>query len=219
MSIKNNLNTIKGQLPKQVTLVAVSKTKPIEYIREAYDIGQRIFGENKIQEMTQKWETLPEDIQWHMIGHVQRNKVKYMAEYVSLVHGVDSFKLLKEIDKQAAKHHRTINCLLQMHIAEETTKFGFDERELIETISLYKSHNLTNINILGLMGMATYTEDKNQIAKEFLNLRNIYDNTKRILPKITILSMGMSGDYKIAIEKGSTMVRIGSSIFGARNYN
>ena len=219
MSIKNNLNAIKAQLPKQVTLVAVSKTKPIEYIQEAYDTGQRIFGENKIQEMTQKWEILPKDIQWHMIGHVQRNKVKYMAKYVSLIHGVDSFKLLKEINNQAAKHCRTINCLLQLHIAEETTKFGFDEQELDEMISLYKLHNLTNINILGLMGMATYTEDKNQIAKEFLNLRNIYDNTKKILPKITILSMGMSGDYKIAIEKGSTMVRIGSSIFGARNYN
>ena len=219
MSIKNNLNTIKAQLPKQVTLVAVSKTKPIEEIQEAYDTGQRIFGENKIQEMTQKWEILPKDIQWHMIGHVQRNKVKYMAEYVSLIHGVDSFKLLKEINNQAAKHCRTINCLLQMHIAEETTKFGFNEQELDEMISLYKLHNLTNVNILGLMGMATYTEDKNQIAKEFLNLRNIYDNTKRILPKITILSMGMSGDYKIAIEKGSTMVRIGSSIFGARNYD
>ncbi|WP_299432636.1 YggS family pyridoxal phosphate-dependent enzyme [uncultured Maribacter sp.] len=218
MSIKQNLQNIKNTLPNEVTLVAVSKTKPILDLQEAYNAGQRIFGENKIQEMVQKWETLPKDIEWHMIGHVQRNKVKYMAEFVSLIHGVDSLKLLTEINKQAAKHNRIIPCLLQIHIATEETKFGLNEEELIALLNSKSYENLKNIEIKGLMGMATFTSDENQIKKEFSSLKSIYNNTKNILPTITILSMGMSGDYQIAIKEGSTMVRIGSSIFGVRNY-
>lgn len=219
MSIKNNLTAIKEKLPEEVTLVAVSKTKPNEVILEAYEAGQRVFGENKIQEMSQKWETLPKDIEWHMIGHVQRNKVKYMAEYVSLVHGVDSFRLLAEINKQAKKHDRVISCLLQMHIAEEETKFGLDGSELDQIINSQEFSALENIKIEGLMGMATFTKDKDQVRKEFTSLKSIFDNLKQELPDISIVSMGMSGDYTIAIEEGSTMVRIGSSIFGARNYS
>ncbi|WP_396589674.1 YggS family pyridoxal phosphate-dependent enzyme [Allomuricauda sp. R78024] len=219
MSIKNNLIAIKEKLSKEVTLVAVSKTKPNEAILEAYEAGQRVFGENKIQEMTQKWETLPKDIQWHMIGHVQRNKVKYMAEFVSLVHGVDSFRLLLEINKQAKKHDRVIPCLLQMHIAEEETKFGLDTLELDAMLNSEEFAALENIRIEGLMGMATFTQDQEQVRKEFASLKSIFDNLKQKLPDITVLSMGMSGDYGIAIEEGSTMVRIGSSIFGARNYS
>lgn len=219
MSIKDNLTVIKEKLSKEITLVAVSKTKPNEAILEAYETGQRVFGENKIQEMTQKWETLPKDIQWHMIGHVQRNKVKYMAEFVSLVHGVDSFRLLLEINKQAKKHNRTIPCLLQMHIAEEETKFGLDTSELDAMLNSEEFAALENIRIEGLMGMATFTQDEEQLKKEFASLKSIFDNLKQKLPDISILSMGMSGDYAIAIEEGSTMVRIGSSIFGARNYS
>jgi hypothetical protein len=180
---------------------------------EAYTAGQRIFGENKIQEMTEKWEQMPKDIQWHMIGHVQTNKVKFMAEYVSLIHGVDSLKLLEEINKQAQKHNRVIDCLLQIYIAEEETKFGLDEKELEELVKQVQNKKLENIRIVGLMGMATFTENKEQIKKEFLHLKSIFDKTK----SLSILSMGMSGDYQLAIECGSTMVRIGSSIFGGRN--
>ena len=183
----------------------------------AYDAGQRVFGENKIQEMTQKWEQLPKDILWHMIGHVQRNKVKYMAEYVHLIHGVDSLKLLKEIDKQAKKHERIISCLLQVHIAEEDTKFGFDETELSQLTKDTAFTQLENIKITGLMGMATFTEDTNQVRREFKTLHSLFEKLKSNLPTMDTLSMGMSGDYKIAIAEGSTMVRIGSSIFGARN--
>ena len=219
MSIKKNLNTIKDTLPEQVILVAVSKTKPISDLQEAYDAGQRVFGENKIQEMTQKWEVMPKDIQWHMIGHVKRNKVKYMAEFVSLIHGVDSFKLLKEIDKQAKKHNRVIDCLLQMHIAEEDTKFGLDETELNEIIASEEFFQLENIKVVGLMGMATFTDNQEQIQREFKQLKSIYNSLEKEIENLSILSMGMSGDYQIAIEEGSTMVRIGSSIFGARNYH
>ncbi len=218
MSIKNNLSQVLHSLPNNVTLVAVSKTKPISDIEEAYETGQRVFGENKIQEMAQKWELLPKDIQWHMIGHVQRNKVKYMAEFVSLIHGVDSLKLLKEIDKQAKKHNRIIDCLLQIHIAEEQTKFGLNNEELDELISSPEFQQLKNIKVTGLMGMATFTDDNAQIQKEFKQLKKLFEKTKATIPEICILSMGMSGDYKLAIEEGSTMVRIGSSIFGARNY-
>lgn len=218
MSIADNIKNIKKDIPDEVTLVAVSKTKPNAALIEAYEAGQRIFGENKVQEMTQKWESLPKDIQWHMIGHVQRNKVKYMAEYVDLIHGVDSFRLLKEIDKQAKKHNRTISCLLQIHIAEEETKFGLNEKELLEIINSQDFKILKNIKIEGLMGMATFTTDSKQIRKEFKNLKVLFDILKDELPHSNILSMGMSGDYQIAIEEGSTMVRIGSSIFGARNY-
>ncbi|MBD1261254.1 YggS family pyridoxal phosphate-dependent enzyme [Maribacter polysiphoniae] len=218
MSVKSNLEAIKQTLPEHVTLVAVSKTKPQESILEAYDGGQRIFGENKIQEMAEKWAVLPKDIEWHMIGHVQRNKVKYMAEFVSLIHGVDSFKLLKEIDKQAKKHNRTIPCLLQMHIAQEATKFGLDQTELNDLIQSEAFKALDHIEIVGLMGMATNTPDHVQIRNEFKQLKSIFDQLKGSLPHVSVLSMGMSGDYKIAIEEGSTMVRIGSSIFGSRNY-
>jgi pyridoxal phosphate enzyme (YggS family) len=222
MSIAQNLLQIKSQLPENVTLVAVSKTKPVADLMEAYNAGQRIFGENKIQEMTDKWEQMPKDIQWHMIGHVQTNKVKFMAEYVSLIHGVDSLKLLQEINKQALKHNRIIDCLLQMYIADEETKFGLDEKELNELLSSEEFQQLKNIRIVGLMGMATFTDNQNQIQKEFQHLKEIFDNTSKLETlnlKLETLSMGMSGDYKLAIECGSTMVRIGSSIFGNRNYN
>ena len=218
MGIAKNLTTINALLPDHVTLVAVSKTKPIEDLQEAYKAGQRVFGENKVQEMTQKWEALPKDIQWHMIGHVQRNKVKYMAPFVSLIHGVDSLRLLQEIDKQAKKHQRIIPCLLQMHIAKESTKFGFDETDLRETLASDTFKSLANIRIEGLMGMATFTNDKVQIRSEFRYLKRIYTDLQRELPELNTLSMGMSGDFEMAIEEGSTMVRIGSSIFGARNY-
>ena len=220
MQITDNLLVIKSQLPENVTLVAVSKTKPVSDLMEAYNAGQRIFGENKIQEMTEKWEEMPKDIQWHMIGHVQTNKVKYMAEYVNLVHGVDSLKLLNEINKQAKKHDRIIDVLLQMHIAEEETKFGLDNNELNEILNQVQNDEFQNIKIIGLMGMATFTGNQTQIKKEFLHLKSIFDRLQT-LPTTnnyqpTTLSMGMSGDYKLAIECGSTMVRIGSSIFGTR---
>jgi pyridoxal phosphate enzyme (YggS family) len=219
MPIKENLLKIKSSLPEHVTLVAVSKTKPVADLMEAYNVGQRIFGENKIQEMTEKWEQMPKDIQWHMIGHIQTNKVKFMAPYVSLIHGVDSHKLLEEINKQAIKNNRIIDCLLQIHIAEEETKFGLNEEELNDLLTSESFKNLNNIKIVGLMGMATFTENQNQIKKEFEHLKSIFDklelqNTKNC--ELNTLSMGMSGDYKLAIVCGSTMVRIGSSIFGGR---
>lgn len=214
MSIQSNLNNIKATIPEHVTLVAVSKTKPVSDLMQAYEAGQRIFGENKIQEMAEKWEQMPKDIQWHMIGHVQTNKVKFMAPFVSLIHGVDSLKLLQEINKQALKNNRVIDCLLQIHIAEEETKFGLDENELNELISSSEFKELKNIRTLGLMGMATFTEDQNQIKKEFQHLKSIFDSIQN--ENFSIISMGMSGDYQRAIECGSTMVRIGSSIFGGR---
>lgn len=219
MSIASNLNTIKSTLPEQVTLVAVSKTKPVSDLIQAYEAGQRIFGENKIQEMTEKWEQMPKDIQWHMIGHVQSNKVKFMAPFVSLIHGVDSLKLLQEINKQALKSNRTIDCLLQIYIAEEESKFGLDENELNELLTSVEFKEMKNIRILGLMGMATFTEDQNQIKKEFTHLKSIFDSIQTLQTencKLNTISMGMSGDYQLAIECGSTMVRIGSSIFGGR---
>ncbi|KAF2331362.1 YggS family pyridoxal phosphate-dependent enzyme [Flavobacterium daemonense] len=219
MSIQSNLNTIKATLPEHVTLVAVSKTKPVSDLLQAYEAGQRIFGENKIQEMTEKWEQMPKDIQWHMIGHVQSNKVKFMAPYVTLIHGVDSLKLLQEINKQALKNSRIIDCLLQMYIAEEESKFGLDENELNELLTSVEFKELKNIRILGLMGMATFTEDQNQIKKEFTHLKSIFDSIKELKTEncnLNTISMGMSGDYQLAIECGSTMVRIGSSIFGGR---
>ena len=221
MSIKENLLQIQSTLPSLVKLVAVSKTKPIPDLMEAYHAGQRIFGENKIQEMTEKWEQMPKDIQWHMIGHVQSNKVKFMAEYVSLIHGVDSLKLLQEIDKEAKKHNRIIDCLLQMHIAEEETKFGLNEKELNEILHFLQNdkNGIQNIKIVGLMGMATFTDNQNQIKKEFLHLKSIFDKLKPLNTEhcqLNTISMGMSGDYQLAIECGSTMVRIGSSIFGNR---
>lgn len=222
MSIQNNLRSIQATLPENVTLVAVSKTKPIPDLMEAYEAGQRIFGENKIQEMTDKWEAMPKDIQWHMIGHVQTNKVKYMAPYVSLIHGVDSLKLLQEINKHAQKNNRVIDCLLQVYIAEEESKFGLDEEELNEILKQVQDYKneMNHIRIVGFMGMATFTNNANQIKKEFIRLKTIFDHYSTLNSKncqLNILSMGMSGDYALAIECGSTMVRIGSSIFGNRN--
>ena len=219
MLIKQNLINFKKQLPTNVKLVAVSKTKPVADIQEAYNAGQRNFGENKIQEMVNKFDVLPKDIQWHMIGHLQRNKVKYMAHFVNLIHGVDSFKTLKEIDKQAKKHNRVINCLLQARIAQEETKFGLTFDEIEQIVTSVEFQSLKNINVVGLMGMASFTEDKDQIAKEFGSLKLFFD--KLLITsnsKFNTLSMGMSGDYQLAIEYGSTMVRVGSAIFGARNY-
>ncbi len=224
MSISKNLQNLKAQLPENVTLVAVSKTKPQSDILEAYESGQRVFGENKIQEMTEKYEALPKDIEWHMIGHVQTNKIKYMASFVHLIHGVDSFKLLKEINKQALKHNRIIRCLLQIKIANEATKFGMSNDDVLTLFESEEIKQLQNIQIVGFMGMATFTSDKNQIKKEFDTLKFFFDMVKKSKDintniSLDILSMGMSDDYTIAMSCGSNMVRIGSSIFGKRNYN
>lgn len=222
MSIQENLQNIKSTLPENVTLVAVSKTKPISDIMEAYNAGQRIFGENKIQEMAEKHEAMPKDIEWHMIGHVQKNKVKYMASFVSLIHGVDNLNLLEEINKQAVKHNRVIDCLLQIKIASEDSKFGMTSEEASTLLKSQSLSGLKNIRITGLMGMATYTDDEDQIKKEFQLLKQTFDTLKPLEIfnfKPEIISMGMSGDYKLAIACGSTMVRVGSSIFGSRNYD
>jgi len=216
MDIKDKTKALINSLPSHVTLVAVSKTKSLAEISQAYEAGQRIFGENKIQEMTSKWEELPKDITWHMIGHVQRNKVKYMAHFVDLIHGVDSIKLLKEIQKQAIKHNRTIRCLIQIRIAEEETKFGLPEEELEGLIQA--AEDLPNVQIVGLMGMATFTDNQDQITSEFNKLKDLFDNVRNSSSNINTLSMGMSGDYSIAIECGSNMIRVGSKIFGERNY-
>ena len=222
MSIKENLNTIINTLPDAVKLIAVSKTKPNSDILEAYNAGQRAFGENKIQEMAEKHELLPKDIEWHMIGHLQSNKIKYMASFVHLIHGVDSLKKLKEINKQAIKHNRIIKCLLQLKIASEDTKFGMSLNETEELLNSEELSNLKNIQITGFMGMASFTKDEFIIREEFKSLKTTSTllkkyNSFNFNPKI--ISMGMSGDYQIAIEEGSTMVRVGSSIFGLRNYS
>lgn len=219
--IVENLHKIQRELPENVTLVAVSKTKPVEAIQELYDAGQRNFGENKVQELVAKYEVLPKDIQWHLIGHLQKNKVKYIAEFVHLIHSVDNLDLLKEINKQAAKFNRVIPCLLQIKIAEEDSKFGMEPELAAQILSDYKT-DFPNVEIVGLMGMATFTEDENQIRNEFKSLKSIFEKLKTEPithnSQLTTLSMGMSGDYKIAVEEGSTMVRVGSSIFGERNY-
>lgn len=221
--IATNITKLKQSLPGEVTLVAVSKTKPVSDLQEAYDAGQRIFGENKIQEMTDKHAELPKDIEWHMIGHVQTNKVKYMAPYVHLIHAVDSFKLLSEINKQAAKHNRTIHCLLQLKIASEESKFGLSAEALQELISSEQIASLENIKISGLMGMASFSSNNEQVANEFKLLKNTFDKlqkpSKSANCDLQIISMGMSGDYPIALECGSNMIRVGSAIFGNRNYN
>lgn len=216
MKIRERLIAIKESIPPEVTLVAVSKTKSVEEILEAYEAGHRDFGENKVQEMHWKQAELPEDIRWHMIGHVQRNKVKYMAPYVHLIHGVDSLKLLREIDKQGARHKRVIPCLLQVHIAEEATKFGMDEQEVRNIMQLLQDEPLPHVSVCGLMGMATFTSDTVQIEREFRYLAGLKHTLQAEYPDLQELSMGMSGDYALALELGSTMVRIGSSIFGAR---
>ncbi len=218
IGIKENLRSILTTISKNISLVAVSKTKSIADILEAYNAGQRIFGENKIQEMVLKYNALPKDIQWNMIGSLQRNKVKYMAHFVDLIHGVDSFKTLKEIDKQARKHNRTINCLLQAKIAKEQTKSGLTFSDISEIITSEEISELKNIKIVGLMGMATFTDSQKQLEEEFSSLKQLFDKLKTKNIELKILSMGMSGDYQLAIKNGSTMVRIGSAIFGARNY-
>ena len=217
--IAKNIQNIQSKLPENVALVAVSKTKPIADLQEAYTAGQRIFGENKIQEMVEKYDALPKDIEWHMIGHLQSNKVKYMAHFVDLIHGVDKLKTLKEINKQAKKHDRIINCLLQVKIAKEDTKFGFSFDEIRAILTSEGIRELQNINVGGFMGMASFTDDKKQLEEEFSSLKNLFDTLKTQHSSIKILSMGMSGDYQLAIENGSTMIRVGSSIFGQRNYN
>ena len=222
MSIKQNLSQIKSTLPEHVTLVAVSKTKPVSDLLEAYNAGQRIFGENKIQEMAEKQEAMPKDIEWHMIGHVQKNKVKYIASFVRLIHGVDNYKLLEEINKQAIKHHRIIDCLFQIKIASEDSKFGMSKNDASEIIESKSFTTLKNINIIGVMGMSTFTENQSQIKKEFTFLKNIFNELKSHKTfnfNLEIISMGMSGDYQLAIDCGSNMIRVGSSIFGERNYS
>ncbi|MGE0088663.1 MAG: YggS family pyridoxal phosphate-dependent enzyme [Bacteroidales bacterium] len=220
MSIAENLQNIISEIPKSVKLIAVSKTKPIEQILEIYNSGYKIFGENRPQELTEKYSALPKDIEWHMIGHLQTNKVKYITPFVYLIHGVDSFKLLQVISKEANKNNRVINCLLQFHIAKEETKFGFDLIEATEMLSSSEFLLLQNVNIVGVMGMATFTENTQVVRAEFKELVHIFNQLKNtyFLQKQDFkeISMGMSGDYKIAIEEGATMVRIGSLIFGER---
>jgi hypothetical protein len=223
MGIAENILKLKSELAEGVTLVAVSKTKPNEDILAAYGIGQRVFGENKVQELTAKYEQLPKDIEWHFIGHLQTNKVKYLAPFVSLVHGVDSLKLLKAIDKEGAKNNRKIACLLQFHIAEEESKFGLDPDEAKEILNSAEFAAMTNVQVCDVMGMATYTDDERQIRKEFRQLKNIFDQIKDEFfgenDSFSEISMGMSGDYQLAVEEGSTMVRVGSLIFGERHYH
>ena len=215
MSIASNIEKIKSEIPETATLVAVSKTKPNEAILEAYNGGQRIFGENKVQELAQKYEDLPKDIEWHLIGHLQTNKVKYIAPFVSLIHAVDSLKLLKEINKQALRSNRIINCLLQVKIANEESKFGLSQANAEALISNVEVKELEGVNIVGLMGMSTNTPDTAQVKKEFNFLQQFYNKH----PQFNVLSMGMSGDYQLALEEGSNMIRVGSTIFGERNYN
>lgn len=214
----DNYKKIIDELGDKVTLVAVSKTKPVEDIKALYDLGQRDFGENYVQELIEKQPQLPPDIRWHYIGHLQSNKVKYIAPFVHLIHGVDSFKLLSEINKQAQKNNRIIDCLLQVHIAKEETKFGLDEKELDEMISQVKNSQMANVRICGLMGMASFTGNVDTVRSEFKQLKKLFDQLQTPNSKLQTLSMGMSSDYKIAIEEGSTMVRIGSLLFGERNY-
>jgi PLP dependent protein len=217
MSIAKNIFNLRGKLPFGVELIAVSKTKPIEVLNEAYHAGQRHFGENKVQEMVQKHDAMPKDIHWHMIGHLQRNKVKYMASFVHLIHGVDNFSLLEEINKQGQKHNRVIDCLLQIKIAQEDTKFGLEPEEALAILQSDDYKEFENVKITGLMGMASFTADNAQIQKEFELLKSTFDRFKILDPTIEILSMGMSGDFQLAINCGSNMIRVGSLIFGERN--
>lgn len=221
--IQENLNKVRATIPSNVTLIAVSKTKPIADLQEAYDAGQRIFGENKALEMRDKHQELPKDIQWHFIGHLQTNKIKYIAPFVTLIHSIDSASLLEAVNKEAVKNNRIIDCLLQFHIAQEDTKFGLDVEEAINMLNSDNFKNLKNINIVGVMGMATFTDDVNQVRNEFKSLKNIFDTLKdgyfKDNDSFKEISMGMSDDYSIAIEEGATMVRVGSKIFGARNYS
>lgn len=215
--IAENINYFKENLPQEVTLVAVSKTKPAEDVQTAYDAGHLDFGENRVQEMVEKYEVLPKEIRWHQIGHLQKNKVKYIAPFIHLIHSVDSESLLKEINKQALKQERIILCLLQISIADEETKFGMEQEEAQRILATYES-NFPFVKIVGLMGMATFTEDESQIRNEFRTLKTFFDQLKTQNPELKTLSMGMSGDYEIAVEEGSNMIRVGSSVFGERNY-
>ena len=221
--IQENLNIVRATVPSDVTLIAVSKTKPVSDLQEAYDAGQRIFGENKALEMRDKYQELPKDIQWHFIGHLQTNKIKYIAPFVTLIHAIDSLPLLESVNKEAAKNNRVIDCLLQFHIAQEETKFGLDIEEAKSLLESESFKDLKNINICGVMGMATFTDDVVQVRNEFKNLKNIFETLKENYFKANDsfkeISMGMSDDYPIAIEEGATMLRVGSKIFGARNYN
>ncbi len=219
MSISVNLKKIQDSLSGGVTLVAVSKTKPFESIQEAYEIGQRIFGENKVQELCDKYEALPKDIQWHLIGHLQTNKVKYVAPFVSLIHAVDSQKLTKEIQKRAGQNERTIDILVQLRIAKEETKFGLPYAEATDLLTALNAGEFPNVRVVGLMAMASNTEDQEQIRVEFTGLKIFFDEQKALNSNLLHLSMGMSGDYPLAIDCGSNMVRVGSAIFGSRNYN
>ena len=218
MFIKQNYKELKSNIPPGVELVAVSKTKPIADIQEAYDFGHRVFGENKVQEMVQKYEALPKDIEWHMIGHVQSNKIKYMAHFVSLIHGVDKLSTLKEINKQAKKHNRMISCLLQAKIAEEESKFGMSFDDIRHILDSDVISQLSNVRIVGLMGMASFTDDQQQLQNEFASLHQLFKDLNEQGHELKVLSMGMSGDYKVALANGSNMVRVGSAIFGERNY-
>ncbi|AYN02429.1 YggS family pyridoxal phosphate-dependent enzyme [Chryseobacterium sp. 3008163] len=218
MSIKENYNNIKDQLSSHVELVAVSKTHPVSAIQEVYDLGQKVFGENKVQELVEKYPQLPQDIQWHLIGHLQTNKVKYIAEFIDTIQSIDSEKLLNEINKEAGKHNRKIKVLLQVKIAEEETKFGLEIEEAENLFKKFIDGEFPNVEITGLMGMATFTEDENQVRKEFEKLKSLFDNLNTIRPLQT-LSMGMSDDFPIAIECGANSVRVGSAIFGRRDYS
>lgn len=219
--IKENLNKVRATVPENVTLIAVSKTKPVSDLQEAYDAGQRIFGENKALEMRDKYQELPKDVKWHFIGHLQTNKIKYIVPFVTLIHSIDSASLLEAVNKEAVKNNRVIDCLLQFHIAQEETKFGLDVEEAKTMIESDNFKKLNNVRIVGVMGMATFTDDENQVRNEFKTLKNIFDTLKDNYFKddsFKEISMGMSDDYPIAIEEGATMVRVGSKIFGARNY-
>lgn len=218
MSIQENYNAIKSQLPSGVQLVAVSKTHPVSAIQEVYDLGQRVFGENKVQEITEKYPLLPKDIRWHLIGHLQTNKVKYIAGFIDTIQSVDSEKLIREIDKEAAKNNRTINVLLQVKIAEEENKFGLEISEVKELFTNYRQGAFPNVKINGLMGLATFTDNREQIRKEFLILKKLFDELSQI-QTLETLSMGMSDDFPVAIECGANSIRVGSAIFGKRDYS
>ena len=217
MSISDNIIKFKKKISSKVKLIAVSKTKSIIEIKEAYDSNHKLFGENKVQEMTEKWKVLPKDIEWHMIGHLQKNKVKYIAPYVSLIHSVDSIRLLNEINKQAKKNNRIINCLIQVNISEEKSKFGLQINNLPDFFNQIIENSYESIEIIGLMGMASFTENEEKIFNEFTSLKEVFINLKGKFPRFSELSIGMSSDYKIALKQGSTMIRIGSKIFGYRN--
>ncbi len=222
MNIADNLRKLISDTPESVSIIAVSKRKSVEDILQAYKAGQRIFGENRVQELSEKHPQLPEDIEWHMVGHLQTNKVKYIAGFVHMVQSIDSLKLLLSLEREAKKADRIISCLLQIHIAREETKFGFTREEVLEIATSPEVQSLNNVRISGVMGMATFTEDKEQVKSEFRHLRETYNDLKEncfsIRPDFKEISMGMSGDYQIAIEEGSTMVRLGTIIFGERNY-